>query len=252
MMKQTQNEGVIWLELLQLKSLPGRQKTFYRWSAGLVFGLIGSLLGCLICGAIGSLSGGLISGTIDALFGGLVFGLPGVLIGKIEPVEAFIWSWKRTKSVLLFWPLIGLLIGLFGALVYALVSSLFISQTLGSFFGLLYLVYVGLPDGLHLGLASGLLGGLFASVIYGFTTEQLAERFTFFQYEGIHRSMKNGLVGASLGVLAGVPFSVLSGSLIFMLVGLIVGGLVYGLRAVIQYLILRFWLWRSLRLAQHT
>ena len=93
-----------------------------------------------------------------------------------------------------------------------------------------------------------MFGGLIASVIYGFTSKRLTERFTFFLNEGIHRSTKNGLAGALLGALLGIPFSILSGSLTFVLIGILGGGLICGLRAVIQYIVLSFWLWRSFKI----
>jgi len=112
-------------------------------SVGLLFGLIGVVLGSLI------------AGPFEAIFGGLVFGLLGGLIDKIEPVEAYIWSWKRTRSVLLSWTLVGLLIGLIGGLLYELCIGLSISLNFGLFFGLVYWFLIGLPDGLRLGLLGG-------------------------------------------------------------------------------------------------
>lgn len=232
---QIHNESSWRLEMLQIKRLPARQRAFYRWSAGLIFGLIGAVLGSLI------------SGPFDAVFGGLVSGLLGMLIEKIEPVEAFIWSWRRTRSVLLSWTLVGLFIGLSGGLIYELAIGLSVSLNLGLFFGLVYWFLIGLPDGLRFGLLGGLSGGLAASVIYGFTSKRLAERFTFFLNEGMHRSTKNGLAGALLGALVGIPFSILFWNSTFVLLGMLGGGLICGLGAVIQYIIMSFWLWRSLK-----
>jgi hypothetical protein len=132
------------LEMLQIEKLPGRQRAIYRWSAGFIFGLIGTVLG------------GLISGPTGALYGGVIFGLMGVFIEKIEPTQAFIWSWMKTRSVLPYWTLLGLLAGLFCCLIYELIIGLAISQNFGLFFGYAYWFLIGLPEGLHVGLLCGL------------------------------------------------------------------------------------------------
>jgi DNA polymerase III delta prime subunit len=83
-------QSELYLERLQPDWLPKRQRTFYRWSIWLLFGLIGGLIGGLVVGLIAGLGLGL----GNWLIGGLVVGLRYGRNPKIEPVEALTWRWE--------------------------------------------------------------------------------------------------------------------------------------------------------------
>src|SRR6266581_2068600 len=131
-------QSEVYLEQFQPDWLPKRQRAFYRWNVGLIFGLVG----------------------------GLIFGLIGGLNTKIESAEALTWSSKRLSFVLIF----GLAGGLFCALFLGLIG-----------------VLIGV-------LLFGLIGLLSVGPLLGFSRKQLTEHSMLSPNEGIHRSLKNGLL----------------------------------------------------------
>jgi serine/threonine protein kinase len=212
------NQTIFFLERLQLDWLPPRRRAFYRWSVGLLYGLVFGVGFGLVYGLSGGLVYGLSGGLVYGLGSGLLVGLGGGLSMKTEPVEVVAWSRKSLRSALLVGLLLGLLLG----------------------------PLVGLFVGLGIGLVFGL--------VFGFSRKQLIERSMLSPNEGIRRSIKNGLVfglvvglamGLAVGLFSGLAFRVFGvGPGFALLIGLFVG-LLFGLDAAIQHYLLRFWLWNT-------
>lgn len=229
------HESIFFPESFQPDWLPGKQRALYRWSCRLVFGLLGGLAGGLIGEWVG-------------VFLGALLGILGGIVGRnIKPVEAFAWSWQRTRSGLTGGVLLGLTGGLGGAVLYALLTAL----SLGPVISFFYMLFIGLPPALPVGVSVGVLGGLLGSTIYGFSRE----RPTVPAHGGMRRSAANGLagalIGAFLGSLLGEVLGLLTGRTTLVLTvglfGTLAGALLLGLRTVLQSLLLRFWLWQSHR-----
>ena len=233
---QQHSQTIFYLEQLQPDWLPKKQRGFYRWSVGLLFGLVGGLLSGLFLGLVGGLLIGLFLGMMIGLFIGLLFGLN----LEIKPVEAFTWSWKGLTF--------GLFLGLVGGLLFGLLG--------------------GLPGGLAANLPFGMLLGLLGGLLFGLSEGQLTDRSMLYPNEGIYRSLKRGLLGGLvggllLGLLLGLALGVVDKQIIRLpsgptarLVGGLFIGLLFGpfigLDAVIQHYTLRFWLWRTHLLPRQT
>ena len=128
-----QQETVLSVEDLQPDWLPGKQQSQYRWSTGLVAGLIIGLPSGLVIGLPAMLNSGLFAGLAFGLFGGVWIGLVGWFIvwlvdrrlarqngGRIRPAEVISWSWKMLID--------GLESGFFAGLRYWLISWLIIGM----------------------------------------------------------------------------------------------------------------------------
>lgn len=196
----------------------------------------------LVCGVLaGVFFGplpGLLIGLLAGLFVALKDGLPFGRSASIQPVEALTWSWKSRDARPFFF-------GLKRKLMLGLLGGLFFGPSVALFYG----PVTGLLAGLYFSLVLALLAGL--------SKNQLTDRPRVSPNEGIQRSLRNGLLVALLsalitGPLAGLEIGMFytrfNGLLIGLFVGLctfFLGGMSYGLGAVIQHLILRFWLWKS-------
>ena len=235
---QKHNQTIFFLEQIQPDWLPKRQRFFYPWSIGLIFGLVFGLPGWLLVAPLAGL-----------VFGSVIGSLFGLLVkreGKIKPVEVLARSWK------------GPLIGMAGGLV--------IGTVIGPLLGLLFDLLFG---GTHVMLVRGLIGGLVFGVVVGpvvglvrglagaFSEKKLAKGPSLSPNEGMQRSAKNGLllglvgglvIGLGGGLLVGLfygPLAGLIGVLLFWLVCGPIIGLIGGLFAVVEHYTLRFWLARS-------
>lgn len=147
----------------------------------------------------------------------------------VEPIEVLTWSWTYWRFQLVAVPITGLV--------------------------------AAWAFGLTIGLIVALISGLFFGLIGGFSGNQLTEHLILSPNEGIRRSAKNGLLlglaawlisgaGIELGIELIFKQSIgLTSQLLWGLGGGLIVGLLFGinrgLKAVIQYLLLRFWLWRT-------
>lgn len=204
----------------------GINKWFYRGAIGVIFGLIGVLIG----GLIGVLIVGLVGVLIVGLLGGLT-------VYEIRLSEKLVWSlsWKSLRAMIVRL-VIGLIVGLIGGLIWG--------------------IRVGLIWGLIVGLIGGLSGGLIGGLSGGLRHAESVELRNI-PNSGIKRSLQNGLRvmmvwGLIWGMIGGIIGGTIWGLTVGLRVGLSVGligglfvGLNYGLRAVIQHVVLRFLLQRE-------
>jgi hypothetical protein len=200
--------------------------------------------GFLLIGAIGSVIGGL---TVSALLGklgvGLIFGVAGMLAGalagapsikprKVFAVEILTWKAERARWAILIGFGIGLLVG--GG----------VSLGLGSVSGIIG----GVVKGVFGGILGGLAGGFLFGLLMGWTGEE--GKVTDETPQGTRRLTKNILKGSVIGwAAAGLVVALVSAgfvsSLIFGLLGALIGTLAFGGYALISHLVLRFFLWYS-------
>lgn len=192
---------------------------------GLVSGLVVGLLHGLTYGLVAywyvpailfGMLYGLAFGLLFGLFHGAVFGLDAGS-GRIHVMGRLAWSGIQSRPVveLAYWP--GL------------------TLTGGLLFGLAF----GLADGPIPGLVLGLLLGLG----YGLYSESIAIHVA--PNQGMRDSMHNGLAGGLVFGLLGGVLGGLSSGLTFGLSFGLAFGLIFGLRAVIQHILLRYFLWRA-------
>jgi len=251
------DQTILSLEQLQPDWLPKGRRTFYQWSVRLVIGLLGGLSVGLSIGLLFGLLFGHIIGLFFGLLSGLSFGLSFALV--FEPgmttrlAETLTWSWKDLRARFVGWLLGGLIFGLsFGLLSgWLFEQGLGLSSPLGSTLG------VGLSSALSIGLSVGLSFGLGIGLFFGFSRKQLTTSEMLSPNEGIRRSIKNGLlIWLSVGVFSGGPVVLIGDLLGRMPLGLSLGlsaglfvgpglGLIFGLGAVVQHYIMRFWLAQS-------
>ncbi len=226
-------QTIFFLEDLQPDWLPKRLSSFYLWAAGLVVGLaVGLIIGLVV---------GLVVGLVTALVVMLVTMLIIVLyIGwnkRIRPIQVLTWSWKRVRSKLA-----------------AVLCSAFFA---GLVTGLVADPRFGLVVELIFGLVTALVVGLITMLAAGFSAERLTERFRQVPNQGIRRSARYGILfGLTTFLFVELAIGLVSewfntlalglrfGAVVGLLSGLTVG-IIFGLGAVIQHYILRFWLWRT-------
>jgi NACHT domain len=236
--QQMKQRGVteFYVERLQPDWLPKWPRILYRWSVGLIFGMVGLPLGALLGLSIGvafKLPFWQYLGLVCALLMGLYIGVSCGLDSKIEPVEELIWS-RKVLWFVLFFVLLGVPASVqLGGLLYGL-----------------YFVLLGVPTFV-------LLGGL----LFGISGKQLSERSMLSPNEGIRRSLKYGLLLLAAGLLYGLlvwliylwgpfesPMGGLTGLLSALIAGLLIGLIAaprVGLFAAAQHYTLRFWLWHA-------
>jgi nucleoside phosphorylase/DNA polymerase III delta prime subunit len=240
-MRQEQ-QTIFFLEDLQPDWLTKEQQHFYRWSVGVIGGLVLGLFDGLSSGLLFGWNVGLGFGLAIGLFMGLVSVPLGVTFGahgfrvpfgqerKIWLAEVRSWSWKG---------------GLVGGVIGGLIGGLFGGQAGEQVNG----PGSRLPTELS-GVAFGvLLGTLFG----GLSIHQLTAQDRHFPNEGIWRSLKNGLILALfswvvLTLLGELSFGLFGEGSLGLVIGPSVGmiiGLVYGLGAFIQHFVLRIILWRT-------
>jgi len=173
------NQTIFNLEQLQSDWLPQRQIVFYRWSVGLLFGLVGGLLF------------GLIGGLLVGLVSGLLFGL----IGELYEVGVSRRPWHEVREMIdwlvtwLFFGLAGLLSALVGSLaagvvgwlLSGLVAGLFFVVIVGLFFAVVIFMAIGfglreeLKQGLVKDLESLMVRGLAFGLIMGLIVGLIVE-----------------------------------------------------------------------------
>ncbi len=219
----------------------------------LVIGLLGGLTVGLSIGLLFRLLFGPAIGLFFGLLSGLSFGLSFALI--FEPsmstrlTDTLTWSWKDMRARFVGGLIFGLSLGLLSGWLFE--QGLKVSSPLGSTLG------VGLSSALSVGLLSGLSFGLGFGLLFGFSRKQLTMSEMLSPNEGIQRSIKNGLlIWLSVGVFSGGPVVLIGDLLGRMPLGLSLGlsaglfvgpglGLIFGLGAVVQHYIMRFWLAQS-------
>lgn len=192
-------------------------------------------------------------GSLLGLLFGLFVGLDPRWKSEIEPAESLIWSIWSQAHVL---PrrVIGIVILLLAIVIQGILGNVIEELTKTTVFAILTFGSIG-----------GLLFVILVRLISKYSRKQLTERLMLSPNEGIHRSVKNGLVvglvaGLVIGIagrlLVGLLYGLISRPLIesldeplsWLLFGLVVGvvvGLYFGLGAALQHYTLRFWLWRS-------
>jgi hypothetical protein len=241
--------------------------------SGLIFGLIGILIGGLFFERIYSITIELNSGKIEHLFfllgGGLFGGLSGGLIGgiitglpkEISPLGKLDWSWERASYRFMGEMFVGIVNGLIFGLILGLISGQIIKQMNISIFGRVNILIGGLIFGLAFGLIFGLIGGLLLGLMSGLGSSEIDRRTI--SNQGIHSSWRNCLiVGIGLWLMVGLIDSLvfelifkliykrvnglnfgITDSLIFGVLGGLIGGLIGGLKyggaACIQHFTLR-------------
>jgi hypothetical protein len=244
------------------KNLSPRLLNFLLFS---VCGAIGS--GSIYLWQYGTLNRFVISyASIVGLFHGLVFGLanginliPG-LGEEIRPAEIIQWSWSTVgqhlsdnlrKSALL-----GSYVMISMALMLACLTSIYQGIGYGLPFGIVY--------GAIVGFVTMMAGMLAATLTSGWSSTSLAERHFLRPNEGIHRSLRNGLIAGGLfGLIGGLVSGLMSG-FAFALAGItgwmtlgiglaFVFGVIffvqfltfYGGIAFAKHYLLRYYLWRA-------
>ena len=189
----------------------------FKLQDGLVGVLVGALIGGLARRRFGALVCALIGGLDCWLIGGLVWALAGVMI------IALVIMWVRINYSWGGYVLIGVLVtGVAGVQVGRLVSVLIFGQ------------------GSELTLVSVLVGGLVWALGFAFFHMLNLYMEEYYPVE---------LIGVLIGGLVGMPIGALTGGPGGWVIGALVGTLsfVFGgaLAAVLQFYILRFWLWQT-------
>ena len=117
----------------------------------------------------------------------------------------------------------------------------------GLFVGLLLGLVVGLLAGLSAGLYSGLLAGLLTGLYSGLSRAEIEAKMV--PSQGLRQSAKNALIVGLVGGLVGGSGVVLVGELsVGVAYALLLGQgffLLFGGKAVILHLVLRYFLWRK-------
>ena len=215
-----------YLERLQPNWLTQGQEIAYQVTTGLVTLLsVGT-----VTWIVTSLVVGQGQGILFGWFFGLFFSIITRREAKIKPAEKLVWSRENLRF--------GLTLGGIGL-------------SLGLDFGIITpkLFKIEPAIGLRAGLGFGLILALSFVVSQLLLGKQLADQRIQTPNEGIHRSMKNGLLFLLAGgLITGLGFGLalqpslgLTGGLFFG----VVSGFIFGLRAVIQHYNLRFHLWRT-------
>jgi hypothetical protein len=261
--------------------------------------VLGGLFGWLTAGLVWLIverSGGpAVVGLIGALLGGLICGLGVGSLHNITLVETLIWKWNQFLKRMLTGSIVGLIVGLIFGLNNRLSSGGLspdqLGQMMGALFGGLIAVLVArgigrrlqskewsgcglilgaflvlnswVTDGvigqlilaLSFGLIAGLVGGLFGGYIGGITDSIKLDKA--YSNQGIILSLKNSLavllvtclaITATGGLIGWRSFGLMAGLIYGLFYGLILGlitGLNRGGSAVIKHYALRLTLWRS-------
>ena len=221
---QERNQTVFYLEQLQPDWLPQRQRSFYRWSVGLVLGLVGVLVWIPFIQLISDLFHESINPGFVLQFG-FVFGC---FFGSktIKPVEALTWSWKgpseEDSQEMQYFRDHSMGGSLLTGKFHAFCARPAICRPFG---GLLIGLLFGWPAWTSFGPPASLLVGLFA-FLFGWSNGPLmgqlnGGRLHLSPNEGIRHSLKSGLfVGLLFGWLAWANFGPPAGLLGGLLVGL--------------------------------
>lgn len=187
--------------------------------SGIIFGLVGAIIGGLIFWRIYSLTnklllveiGSQLFGLLFGLAGGGICGLTGALIGgtitglprSILPLEKLSWSWQRARFRFMGEMFTGIAYGLIFGLIFGLISGLIIERIFIPIFGQIDNLIGGLIFGLSLGLAFGLIGGLGLGLMSGIGSSEIEQRTITNQ--GIYTSQKNCyIVGIGLWLFGGI------------------------------------------------
>lgn len=247
----THKQTVFYIENMQPLWLQGR-KRIINLVNGLIFGLSLGLLGWLM----GGLTTGLREGVSEGLFLGAIGGTLNLIIrinerAEIKCVEMLTFRWSNMWSGLLF----GLAFGVIGLLLTDMITGLFF----GVFGGILAMLF----------------GELFGAKAVVKTSESLISRTQ--PNQGIYRTTYNALKvslvlllpSLLLGIFIGSSHapcddssgslkcnieeinwsldfeSLLINSVAFVSIIFLLTGLIYGGRAVILHIVLRFLLWRE-------
>ncbi len=232
------------------------------WLVGLLIGLpYGLSLGQGLDDELTwALTVGVIIGSLGGLGFGLIDGLLSIQTAEIRPKETFAWSWM------------GMGRNLVKFLVLGLLGSLLIGLLLGLFEGLNEWVINGMKNVLDIlqgmrleelqfmrsyGLLVALISGLLGALTSGWSSDVLDKRNPTTPNQGIRRSAYRGALVGGVGmvvggVLAGLlavvttgtqdptTYELIVGTLIAVVSGLHVGGVVC-----IQHAVLRWFLWRA-------
>lgn len=216
--RQMSAHGLVEFYLEQLQ--PDWLPDSARWRCRTTSRLVFALVGGLVSGLIG----GLVNALFFALFVPLFAGLDEA---EIRITDTLQWSWRAAFGV-------GLLFG----------------STFGLIFGLIFSMPI-------LGLVGGLAFGLVGGWVSGLGGKGVDDRDYQIPNEGIHRSMRNGLVvclaawlvagsvgGLVFGLGVGLVIGLESGPLFGLFLGL-VSGLRSGGGAALQHAVLRWFLRRA-------
>ena len=190
----------------------GEDVTIIQVAVAQVFGGVGGLIGVLIGGLIGD-------------------------IGTISPVDALKWSWKSAGRGFISVGMVIVVIIILALVVLlsredlSSIGPMEILETL-----LLGIIIFVIMFGTPVSLMGGLVGGTVRVEVESTTTPN----------QGIRQSIKNaGLIFVAWGVIGGLILYPLNVSIQYNMMAIaMVGGLIFGGRAVIQHLILRILLYR--------
>lgn len=226
------NQVVYFFERMQPTWLTHQQQQKYIFYICLLNGVVvGFAVGLFFALFLG-LSGGLIGG----LIGGLVGAIQARFWGEILIAEAFDWSavWIELDDGLSD----GLGFGLIVGLGFGLISSL----SDGPLFGLIGSLIVGVGVGLGCGLTFGLAGAL--AIVLGSDLTGIgidARKMTKQDFDqAMHNAFVGCLIGGLVGMLSGWFVDGFPTALVGALAGMLLVGLNYGGRAIIQLLTLRW------------
>lgn len=250
--------------------------------SGIIFGIVGAIIGGLFFLRIYSLTNKLllvkIGSQLFGLAGGGIYGLGGAVIGgtitglprSILPLEKLSWSWQRARLRFMGEMFTGIAYGLIFGLIAGLIFGLIIKRIFIPSFGQIDNLIGGLIFGLALGLVFGLIGGLVLGLMSGIESSEIDQRTITNQ--GIYRTQKNcfivgfglwlfvGIIDSlvfesilrlisqlnndlNFGLMDSLTFGVLSG-----LIGGLIGGVKYGGAACIQHFTLRWILYQKNRI----
>jgi hypothetical protein len=220
------NQYNFYLERLQPNWLTQQQERDYRVITGLFTNFSVGIVTCIVTSLVVGLGTGAPLGAVCGLLYGRFTGRE----AKIKPTEKLAWSWANLRSGLIFGGT-GLSLGLDGGIFAEKFFKLDPA--------------IGLRAGLGFGLVMALMLGI-TQLLFG---KQLKDENIQAPNEGIHRSLKNGLLLLlAAGLIAGIGFGLaltpglgLTGGLYF---GVAIG-FIFGLRAATQHYNLRFQLWRT-------